>query len=692
MTAAPDPTAHRLTTAWIAALVAVALIAVTGWMLVDSTLVLQREAATVARVVGIQRDHIDRIQDGARAVGRAEDVASARTALTVVLDALDRVESTERQLTAGDPAGGIAGPQRVELRPAGLAVIAAGDALVAAVGALEAGVAALPPGASGPHVAALMAFEIGEVEAAEEDYERALGGLAGAYDELAATRLDEARALDRSMLLATLALLVIEALLVFLPVTRRIRAHLERGTRATEEERRHNAAQLERLARHDHLTGLSNRMAFRDRLDHAVASAERSGKHVAVMFLDLDKFKEINDSHGHDVGDQLLVAVADRLRGVARRADTIARLGGDEFVVILEGLDDAEGAATAAGKILAATADPIDVGGRQLHITTSIGIAMYPDDAGDVEDLLRHADSAMYEAKSAGRDTFRFSTPELRAVNVRRVRLISELRSAVAKQRLRLVYQPQVDVTTGELLGVEAFVRWIRPDGTEVRAGDFIGVLEDTDLMAPLGAWVLEEACRQNVAWQEAGLPPIRMAINLSGRQFRQLDLATTIAVALEETGMAADLLELEITERSLVQDADGSAATLRLLKALGVQLVIDDFGTGYSSLSYLKRFPIDVLKIDGSFVHRLDRDEDRAVPAAIAGLARHLGMGTTAEGVESREQLDVLREIGCDRAQGYHISRPLEAAQVPAFARQARIRASAGAAQATASPGLEPV
>jgi diguanylate cyclase (GGDEF)-like protein len=676
-----DATTHRFTVAWILALVAIGLIATTGWMLVDGTLVLQREAAAVARTVGTQVAVIDTLEQEVVAVGEARTGPRARSALAGARETLPRFEALHHRLTVGDPATGLVRADRAEVGPAVADIERTGAVLVEAVTILGDAVDGLGSDDAGPHVAALVEDGVAAVATAGDAYRRALAELAAEYDRLAADRVDEARAIDRSMLLATLALLVVEALLVFRPATRRVRETLESRRREAESDRRHAAEQLAHLARHDPLTGLANRLSFRDRLDHAVAGAQRSGKQVAVMFLDLDRFKEVNDTYGHEVGDELLVVVADRLRNVARRADTIGRLGGDEFVLLLEGLDDPEGAATVAAKVLESLSSSIDIGARRLRVTTSIGIALYPDDADDVDDLLRHADSAMYEAKSAGRDTFRFSTPELRAVNVRRLRLVAELRAAVAGQRLRLVDQPQVAVTTGELLGVEAFVRWVRPDGTEVRAGDFISVLEDTDLMAPLGAWVLEEACRQNVAWQLEGLPSLRVAINLSGQQFRQRDLATTIAGALETSGMRPDLLELEVTEASLVQDPDTSAATLRVLKGLGVRLVIDDFGTGYSSLSYLKRFPIDVLKIDGSFVHRIDRneDEDRAIPAAIAGIARHLGMETTAEGVESGEQLEFLRGIGCDRAQGYHVSRPLEPADVVAFAARPPVRPGAG-------------
>ncbi len=672
-----EPATNRFTAAWALALTAIGVLAVGSTLLVGSTLDLQREAAAVGRRVADQRTTANRIEEGAWRLQTAPDQASAAVVVDDMQTALANLESTHRLLTEGAPDLDIPAPSVTDTLM-GAELLRSSEAdVVRIVSELGQVVAALPADAAPDEVSAQVDDLADELKAAENEYARNLDTFAGDYDLEAGTRVEQARSIDRSMLLATLALLVIEALLVFRPATRRMREVLEVRRRQTEDERARTKQQLETLARYDHLTGLANRMMFRDRLDHAVNAAERSGKRVALMYLDLDKFKDVNDQLGHDAGDELLIEVAERLQGVARRADTIARLGGDEFTVILEGLDSPDGAATVADKLLEIMEVPVDLAGRQVTVTTSIGIAVYPDDADNVEDLLRHADSAMYQAKGAGRNTFQFSTPELREANVKRLRTIAELRTAIAKQRLRLVYQPQISVKTGELVGVEALVRWIQPDGSEVPASEFIELAEDTDLMAPLGDWVLEEACRQNVEWQRLGLPPLRMAINLSSRQFRQLNLATAIATTLNETGMDASLLELEVTEGSLVEDIDTSSATLRLLKGIGVRLAIDDFGTGYSSLSYLKKFPIDSLKIDGSFLEDLgpESSEDAAIPAAIVGLARHLGMEAAAEGVESESQLAFLRRVGCDRAQGYHVSRPLEPHQLVEFARRPRLR-----------------
>ncbi len=661
-----DRETQRFTIAWIAALAAIGLLALAGGILVQSTIRLERSQSTALQIVGEQRVRavtIARLAD--QVVDASSTIASRAEALMKAQEDAAALAADHDRLLNGDESVGLNPPDR-QLNSALAGVDSGIDAVVAGVDRLA---TLLEEGADLDAVDA----RAGDLAAVSLDVGRRLDSSRNVLREEIDDRLALAQQLQVSILVAMLVLLVIEALLIFRPATKRLRARAEEGRREREAERRRTQDQLELLARYDHLTGLANRVLFRDRLDHAVAAAERSGKTYALMFLDLDKFKDINDQFGHDAGDQLLVEVAARVTSCARRSDTVARLGGDEFTVILEGLDSADGAANVAQKILDSMDEPFDLAGREVKVTTSIGIALYPDDARDVEDLQRAADSAMYQAKGAGRATYQFSTPELRASNVARLKMINELRRDIASGRLRLVYQPQVRVDTGEVVAVEAFVRWTRPDGTEANAAEFIEVAEDTDLMVPMGEWVVREACRQNREWQREGLPSIRVAVNLSTRQFRQLNLATSIASIVNEVGLEPSLLEIEVTEDTLVEDIETSTVTLRLLKGIGVRIIIDDFGTGYSSINYLRQFPIDALKIDREFLADVGEDtvEENVVPAAIAGLARHLSLETIAEGVETDDQMQFLRRIRCDLAQGWHISEPLEADEVSPFIRR---------------------
>ena len=421
-------------------------------------------------------------------------------------------------------------------------------------------------------------------------------------------------------------------------------------------------ARLNHLANHDPLTGLPNRNLLHDRLAHAIAR-RREGM-AAVLFLDLDRFKLINDSYGHDVGDELLKAVAARLSGCLRGEDTVARLGGDEFVVLLEDLPGIDAAASIAGKIAARLAEPLSVGGRELPLAASIGIALYPRDGRVPQDLLKNADTAMYRAKEAGRGGFCFFAGEMNMHALRRLTLENELRRALDGGELEVFYQPQVAMDSGRLLGAEALVRWRHPLKGLVAPADFIPVAEETGLIVALGEQVLRAACRQIADWQRRGLPPLTVAVNLSPRQFRQADLVATIAGILAETGADPARLELEITEGAAMQNADEAVAALRRLRAMGVGLAIDDFGTGYSSLSYLKRFPIDKLKIDRSFVQGVPDDgDDTAIVQAIAAMAGSLKLKLLAEGVESEAQRAFLESLGCAEAQGWLFGRALPAA-----------------------------
>jgi diguanylate cyclase (GGDEF)-like protein len=428
-------------------------------------------------------------------------------------------------------------------------------------------------------------------------------------------------------------------------------------------ERKRSEERLAYMAQYDHLTGLTNRALFQDRLEQALARAKRSGALVALMFLDLDRFKAVNDTLGHGTGDLLLKKVAERLEGSVRETDTVARIGGDEFSIILEGLPEAEDAALVARKIIDKLVQPFVLDGHEVFVTTSIGIAVYPSSNGD--SLLTDADSAMYCAKEQGRNTYRFHTPEMNAQVRERLNMESKLRRALDQEEFLLYYQPQVDLTTGMIVGTEALLRWQHPELGLVSPGKFIPVLEDIGMMVRVGEWVLQTACRQSKAWQRDGFPPLRMAVNISARQFSRRDLIDTVAGVLTETGLDPNYLELEITESLLMEDIKANSRLLDELKTSveGLRVSIDDFGTGYSSLSYLKTFPIDLLKIDQSFIRDITTNsDDAAITTAIIVLAHNLRLKVIAEGVETEEQMTYLREKGCDEAQGFYFSRPLPA------------------------------
>jgi len=422
-------------------------------------------------------------------------------------------------------------------------------------------------------------------------------------------------------------------------------------------------ARLEYLAHHDPLTGLPNRLLLRDRLEQALALAAREQLRVAVMFLDLDHFKDINDTLGHAIGDRLLQAVVDRLNGCVRETDTISRQGGDEFLIVLTGLHEGRTASAVAQKILQRMDEPFIIEGHTLSSSFSIGIALYPDDGDDFDTLLLKADTAMYHAKESGRDTYRFFTEQMNAYALERLELQNHLRLALERNELSLHYQPQIDLASGRVIGAEALLRWTSPVLGPVPPARFIPVAEDSGLIVPIGEWVLREACRQAEAWRQAGLPSLVVAVNLSALQFRRSDPVQLVGQILADSGLPAPCLELELTESLLVEDADDVLNTLERLKALGVRLAIDDFGTGYSSLSYLKRFPIDKLKIDQSFVRDIASDaDDAAIVSVIIELGRILKLQTIAEGVENAAQLDFLTRQGCSNAQGYLFGRPMPA------------------------------
>jgi diguanylate cyclase (GGDEF)-like protein/PAS domain S-box-containing protein len=423
------------------------------------------------------------------------------------------------------------------------------------------------------------------------------------------------------------------------------------------------------LAQHDSLTDLPNRILMNDRLVEAIELSSRHQRKLAVLFVDLDRFKRVNDSLGHVVGDRLLQSVACRIFTCVRSSDTVSRQGGDEFVILLWEVRHAEDASVKADTILHALREPHRIGEHMVHVTASIGVVTYPDDGTDAETLLKNADFAMYHAKNCGRDNYQFFKPEMNARAAERQALEGDLRHAIERQDLLLNYQPKINLATGEITGVEALIRWRHPQRGLVPPAQFIAVAEECGLIVPIGRWVLREACRQARAWQEAGLPAIRIAVNISAVELRAADFVSNVLSVLADTGLEARYLELELTETFLMQEANSTVAVLRALKDAGVHLALDDFGTGYSSLSYLQRFPIDTLKIDQSFVQDLATDAGAAnIISAVISMGDSLHMRVVAEGIETKEQLEFLQKHGCPVGQGYYFSRPVPAVEFGAL------------------------
>jgi diguanylate cyclase (GGDEF)-like protein len=423
---------------------------------------------------------------------------------------------------------------------------------------------------------------------------------------------------------------------------------------------------LDRLAHYDMLTGLPNRALLHDRMRQAMARADRERTLLAVMFLDLDRFKEINDSLGHAAGDEVLKEAARRLQSCLRSTDTVARPGGDEFTVLLEDVHHVDEVSAVARKILDAFAEPAEVAGHELHLSTSIGVTLYPLDDQDADTLLKNADIAMYQAKQEGRNNFQFFAADMGARTERHADLRLRLHHALERGEFALHYQPQVALAGGGIFGVEALLRWNDAELGPVPPGQFIPVAEEMGLIVTIGDWVLREACRQCKLWLEAGLGPLRVAVNLSPRQFRQRKLARRIGEILRETGLPAACLEIEITEGIVMKHAERAITTLTELNRLGVQIAIDDFGTGYSSLAYLQRFPVHVLKIDQSFVQAIRGGTDEAaIVNTVIHLAKLLGLKALAEGVETAEQREYLRAHGCDAFQGFLSCKPQPAQHI---------------------------
>jgi diguanylate cyclase (GGDEF)-like protein/PAS domain S-box-containing protein len=446
-------------------------------------------------------------------------------------------------------------------------------------------------------------------------------------------------------------------------------------------------ARLEHLAHHDALTGLPNRLLFQARADHALLRARREAGLVAVLLLDLDHFKNINDSLGHPAGDHLLHSVTKRLQNLMRAEDTVARLGGDEFILLLEGPRQPEDAAIVADKIIKVLATPFDLDGHQAYVSGSIGISVFPDDGQDVTTLIKNADSALYRAKEQGRNGYHFYTKDLTAEAFKRLALESTVRRAVEDSQFTLYYQPQISLSNGHIVGAEALVRWQHPTLGLVLPSQFIPMAESMGLIVRLGEWILHTACAQTKAWQQEGLPPLRMAVNVSSTQMTRGRIIDTMERILKDTGLDSRYIELEITEGLIMQQTNQTIATLEALKAMGIRLAIDDFGTGYSSLSYLKRLPLHRLKIDRSFIREIPYDsDDVAITRAVIALGINLQLIVVAEGVETQTQLEFLRGNGCDEAQGYLCGRPLPPSEFADLVR----RSTTWYEQATISSGFQ--
>ncbi|SHI56016.1 PAS domain S-box-containing protein/diguanylate cyclase (GGDEF) domain-containing protein [Malonomonas rubra DSM 5091] len=423
---------------------------------------------------------------------------------------------------------------------------------------------------------------------------------------------------------------------------------------------------IERLAYFDSLTGLPNRVLMYDRLEQMVARAKRSGSKICLLFFDLDHFKRVNDTFGHDTGDKMLQIVADRLRELLRHCDSICRLGGDEFVVLIDEINDREDAALIACKILEGLSKPIILKGKELYTSTSIGISMFPEDGDESETLIKNADTAMYMAKENGRNTFFFYAAEMNSQSLEQLLLANDLRKALKQNEFYLKFQPQIDLRNGGMVGIEAMLRWNHSDLGEIQPNRFIPLAEETGLILSIGRWVLHQACKQAYFIQQKCGKKLRVAVNLSAKQFQDPKLVSAIRQTLQETGLPAESLELEITESILMENVEKAQHLLNKLKQMGVRLAIDDFGTGYSSLSYLREFPIDRIKVDKSFIQKVDtHPDDAAIAKAIIVMGHIIGMKVVAEGVEQKEELKFLQQNDCDEVQGFYFSPPLTAEEL---------------------------
>jgi len=642
---------------YVLALVLIAVLAVLSTFTTYRALSAQEQDATVLEY-GLRQGYLSaRIADLS---GQVVDGVSEplRSEMTAAADELVRIHEA---FLNGDEVLGI--PAMTDTAVAGL-LDEAGIELEKILASTAQAEAAIDERGRAPVVM------VESVRDSAEAYGLAMQRVVSSYLRVSGEQVIALEQTEYFLLAATLVLLVLEGLFLFRPAVRNLKQSWTENTEAHRFERELDQQRLSYLARYDALTGLINRTLFSDRLEGAVSRARRDGSVVALMFLDLDGFKDVNDRLGHAVGDALLRQVAERLVSCVRESDTVARLGGDEFTVVLEGGQRVEDAGRVATKILRTVAEPYRVGGEDIVITTSMGIAAFPLDGDTAEELLKGADIAMYSAKNAGRNTYEFYTSELRERTSQRHLLLEGLRKAIdVDDSLFLEYQPKVDTADHTVLGVEALIRWNHPEFGRIEPGEFISLAEETDLIVPLGQWVLDEACAQMRAWLDGGIPPMRMSVNLSSRQFRAGNLVETVVASLAAARLNPRFLDVELTEGTLLSDLEETRRALERLREIGVTVSVDDFGTGYSSLGYLTKLPIDTLKIDRSFIaDGLTNRDGIAVSSAIIGLARNLRLDVIAEGVEDDEQLRFLAELGCTRVQGFLVSRPIPGTEVPKF------------------------
>ncbi|MCP3973746.1 MAG: EAL domain-containing protein [bacterium] len=636
----------------------IGLLAIASTILTSAALSRQEKDAGVISTAANQVLLSQRITEAAREL----EVGNGAIAAAALNESLSNLTRTHVDLKFGDEQVGIPG----DLSPALDSLFVSLEPHYDSIVARASGILVLAESdLTVPHE------QVQELAADAELYETAMSSIVFRYQTEAEARVANLRVLGYVLLSITIVVLIVEGLFFFRPAATAARRRWEEQVASHLSEREDDQRRMSYLARFDPLTGLINRFMFSDRLANGIARARREGGLVSLMFLDLDEFKSVNDRFGHATGDELLKQVAERLEDAVRESDTVARIGGDEFTIVLEGNQRVEDAGHVATKILRALEVPYDVDGGQLHITASIGIALYPIDGEDADSLLRDADIAMYSAKSAGRNTYQYFTPELREQTSERLFLIDGLRRALdVGGELDLLYQPFIDMATGQVLGLEALARWNHPELGLVYPNRFVPVAEETDLIIPMGEWVLFEACRQLRQWHDAGMDDLTVSVNVSSRQLRRGNLVDSVDTALKDAGLAPEFLEIELTEGTLGDDTELARRTLERLRSLGVNVSIDDFGTGYSSLSYLQNFPITKLKIDKSFVSEVAENDTAAsaLPAAIIGLARSLDLDVIAEGVETIDQMKLLAELGCYKMQGFLFSRPLRADDVGPF------------------------